>query len=115
MNNDLFNNPFVEAAKKALSDKDKERYARLGECMYDGMNFETLSDEQTLQTPSFMSDAVFQIQHMIRSGLHPSLLDDNEKNVMKEVEGDLWYEKYGFEEVDLTDIVNVYSSGKLKI
>lgn len=102
---DLFNNPFVEAAKQALSDKDKERYAMLGESMYEGMNFET-ADNQTV--PSFMSEAIYKIRHMIRSGLHPSVLDDNEKNVMKEVEGDLWYEKYGFEEADLTEIVNVY-------
>jgi len=40
----------------------------------------------------------------LKSGLHPSMLDENEKILLKEALGDKWYEKYGYVEQDLTMI-----------
>ena len=36
----LFNNPMIEAAMKALSPEDLERYKQIGEAMYGTVDFE---------------------------------------------------------------------------
>lgn len=106
--NDIFNNPFIEQAKKALSEKDKAKFARLGEKLYSGIDFETAGTGEVI--PAFMNDTVRRIDTLIRSGLHISVLEDDEKKLMREIKGDTWYKIYGMTEADLTDVVNLYTS-----
>ena len=37
---------------------------------------------------------------MLRSGMHPSFLSRQEKDIMKNVFGNKWYEEFGFLETD---------------
>jgi len=100
----LFDNPMVTSAKKAMTKKDLDKYQQLGESMYRDINFET-SIVNNLPQP--MVDAAIYVESMIKSGMHPSLLDENDKNVMNEVYGDEWYKKYGYIKEDLTEIVTL--------
>jgi len=103
--NDLFNNPIVQAAIAALSEEDKERYKMIGDHLYGRINFE---DEQSLNNmPPSMAEAVAYIEMCMRSGLHPSMLEDNERALLKENYGEEWYKKWGYVEQDLTEIVTV--------
>ena len=105
MKNTLFNNPMVTSAKKAMTQKDLDRYKRLGESMYTDIDFK--SSTITNNIPQPMIDGAIYIESMLKSGLHPSILDDDEKNVMTEVYGDEWYKKYGYVKEYLTDIVTL--------
>jgi len=102
---DLFNNPMVTAALKAMSPEEKEQYKRIGEQMYGNLNFE---DARYLINPEVqISEALTCLEGQIRSGLHPTDMTDNEKAVLKDAYGEKWYEKWGFVEEDLTTIATV--------
>jgi hypothetical protein len=58
-----------------------------------------------------MYEAGAYISEQLKSGLHPSMMEDDEKRLMEELFGKEWYTKWGYVEGDLTDIVTVvYSS-----
>ena len=54
-----------------------------------------------------MTEAVAYIETSLRSGLHPSMLEDNEKALLKETYGNEWYHRWGYIEKDLDDIVTL--------
>lgn len=101
----LFNNPMITAAKKAMSKKDLEKYEKLGNSMYKDINFEECSLQT--QNPSVFKESLLHIEVMLKSGLHPSMLNNDEKNVMKEMKGEEWYKKYGYIKEDLESIVTL--------
>lgn len=102
---DLFDNPMVRAASAAMSDEDKAKYKQIGEEMYGNMDFE---NSQVLDnTPAPMMEAVAYVEEQLKSGLHPSMMEDNEKALLADIYGNKWYEKWGYVEGDLTDIVTI--------
>lgn len=102
---DLFDNPMVKAAAEKMSEEDKERYKRLGESMYLNVDF---NESKVLDnTPAPMAEAVAYLSEAIKSGLHPSMLNENEQAVLKELYGTNWYENFGYVEADLTAIVTI--------
>lgn len=104
-NTDLFDNPLARAAIDALSPEQKEHYRTIGEQMYGSINFE---DSNMLANPdAVMTEARAHIEHQLLCGLHPSDLEDNEKALLQDAYGEKWYEKWGFVEGDLTEIVTV--------
>lgn len=101
---DLFDNPMVRAAMAAMSDEDKEKYRILGEHMYKDVDFE----KNTVNTiPEPMAEAVAYVEMQLKSGIHPSFLEDNEKYLLEDVYGKEWYTKWGYIEADLLEIVTV--------
>jgi hypothetical protein len=103
--NDLFDNPMVRAAMAAMSPEEKEQYRVIGEKMYGNMNFE---DARYLINPETkMTEALECLQSQLRSGLHPSDMEDNEKAVLTDAYGDKWYEKWGFVKKDLSEITTL--------
>ncbi len=99
--NSLFNNPQFEAMKKQLSQEDKDKYAAIGKAMYEEIDYETSTH---LNLPSFLKDALLYIIEGIKSGLHPSMLSEDEINVLKEAYGNEWYTNFGFKKEDLDNI-----------
>ena len=100
--NDLFDNPMVRSAMAALSDEEKEKYKTIGEHLYGRINFE---DGQSINNmPPSMSEAVEYMENMLLSGLHPSDMDNNDKELMKDAYGDEWYKKWGYTSNDLYSI-----------
>lgn len=102
--NKLFDNPMVRDARKSLSQKDIERYQYLGEEMYKNIDFEKASVNNI---PPPMADALVYIEDMLNTGCHPSVLDQDEKNILSEIYGDEWYKLFGYVRDDLDDIVTL--------
>lgn len=100
----LFDNPMVQQAKKSLSQKDIERYQYLGEELYKNIDFEKASVNNI---PPPIQNALAYIENMINSGLHPSVLEEDEKNILKEIYGEEWYKNFGYIKEDLDDIVTI--------
>jgi hypothetical protein len=102
---DLFDNPMTRSAMAALSEEDKAKYKMIGDHLYGRVNFE---DGQTLNNmPPPMAEAVAYIETSLMSGMHPSMLEDNEKALLKDSYGDEWYKRWGYIEADLNDIVTL--------
>lgn len=102
----LFNNPMVESALKSMSPEELQRYKEIGERMYGTIDFE---DSKILNNvPPPMYEAGAYISEQLKSGLHPSMMDDDEKRLMEELFGKEWYTLWGYVEGDLTDIVTVF-------
>ena len=98
---DLFNNPMIENARKSMSKQDLERYEDWGHAVFDDIDYETVNEKKY---PNFVVDAVANIINSIQSGLHPSFLNKEERNLLKEVKGECWYKEFGFIEEDLDTI-----------
>lgn len=117
---DLFTNPFVKEAEKALSPKQKEDYQRQGEYMYGNledyvviednkpkMDYVEIKKEETKppqQTITNFAKVVEYIEESIKSGQHISFLTDAEKQIMAQERGKKWFRKYGYKKRDLTEI-----------
>jgi hypothetical protein len=95
---DLFNNPYISEAKKHLSQEKLEEYKRLGERFYAGWDFEKGGPEKVLDV------AVAEISEAIKSGLHPSDLDENEIEIMSTKIGKEWYLDFGYTANDLSTL-----------
>jgi hypothetical protein len=98
---DLFNNPMVTAARDAMTPEMLENYKRLGESMYKDIDFEN----GTIQ--NIINETLQKLDCTLKSGLHPSMLSNDEKNLLKEEMGEKWYEKYGYVKEDLDKIVTI--------
>jgi hypothetical protein len=102
---DLFDNPMTRAALAAMTDDQKRRYKEIGQEMYGHMNFE---DSKVLNdVPPPMEEALAYIQEQLKSGLHPSDLDENEKAFLVDALGNEWYKKWGYLEEDLNEIITI--------
>jgi hypothetical protein len=96
---DLFDNPMIKSAEKALTQEQKEKYAQLGEEMYKTVDFET--NEILNNLPEPMVESVLQLSVQLRSGLHPSDLEEQDIKLLETSFGEKWYEKWGYEKADL--------------
>jgi len=103
---DLFNNPMVESAKKTMSPEMLEKYKKLGESLYGDVQYE---NSKVDNKPPPMVEALAYVSELLKSGLHPSMLDENEKAFMSEVHGEEWYKLWGYVEKDLTEIFTIKS------
>ena len=100
----IWNNPMIRAAKQKMSQEDQDRLKKLGESLYKDVEFET---SKTNNEPPPMKEALAYIEESIKSGLHPSMLEDNEKALLENMRGKEWYKKWGYIEADLYDIVTI--------
>tara|TARA_B110000211_G_C14043363_1_gene537793 strand:- start:1338 stop:1649 length:312 start_codon:yes stop_codon:yes gene_type:complete len=91
-----WDNQQFKDAWNSLSVKEQEEYKRAGEYMYNNKNVDY---EQNFD--NVLKESAFYIIEGIKSGLHPSDLDKDEKKVLKEVYGDKWYVEYGYTKKDL--------------
>lgn len=104
----LWNNAAVENAKKELSPDQQQHYKEMGEHMY--KNLDEINNPDTLCEGPKLEEAACYLGEAIKSGLHPSMLEEHEKVVLKEIQGDKWWENYGYVEADLTEIFTILKS-----
>jgi hypothetical protein len=91
---DLFNNPMVNNALKALTPQQIEDYRKIGEQLYGNINFE---DSKILNNmPAPMAESVAYVEEGIKAGLLPCDLTEDEVILLTEAYGEKWYERYGF-------------------
>lgn len=95
--NDLFDNPMVRSARAALSEQDKESYKRMGESLYNEIDFER---SIVYEEEKFDSDYESLIESL-KSGLHPSYLTNEETTLLIQRLGQTWYTHFGFTPTDL--------------
>lgn len=111
--NDLFNNPMTQAAMAALSEEDKERYRLIGEQLYGNIDYQ--EGKILNNMPPNMVEAVAYIESQLQSGMHPSVLDDNEKAILADAYGDEWYLEWGYVKEDLDNIITLQPTLKQKL
>jgi hypothetical protein len=98
---DLWNNPLVNNALKALSPEQIADYKKIGEQMYGSIDFE---DSKILNNmPPPMAEAVAYVEQGVKSGLLPSDLTEDEVVLLSEAYGEKWYERYGYKQEDVPE------------
>ena len=103
--NTLWNNPMVRMAMKSMTEEEKQQYKKIGEQLYGNMNFK--NSTLTIDPDHQMKEAKLYITELLKSGLHPSHMEENEKIVMENEYGLEWYKKWGYTKEDLDSIVTV--------
>ena len=109
---DLFNNPQIKRAKESLPPAVRAQYEQIGENIWNQMEASQASlvnnsgedinfTGENLPPP--VEEAAANIAEAIKSGLHPTLLDDDEVNLMKECFGSRWYTHWGYTDEDMKE------------
>jgi hypothetical protein len=94
----LFNDPHIMSIKNSLPKDFVEDLRLKGESMYKDIDFENETINHVIK------DNLFIIKEQLKSGLHPSLLEPIEKQILQEELGNEWYKKFGYDERDLNEI-----------
>lgn len=95
----LFDNPVFTEMKNSLPEEEQKKYEKYGKYMYEEMD--QITDNGEMKA---IIDTVSQIRLMVESGMHPSFLDKEEKEFLKNYLGEKWYESFGYLENDLNRI-----------
>lgn len=72
MNNDFWNNKIIQETIKRMNPQERYKFQKMYEVLYD----KAISDPQTINM-----DVATQVKLMLRDGLHPDLLDENEREI----------------------------------
>ena len=92
----LFNNEMIKQARESMTPEQLEEYKKKGEEFFANVDFE---DKDGNTIPPVESACAY-ITEGLKSGIHPSYLDDDEKRVMEEIYGKEWYKKWGWESLE---------------
>lgn len=91
---DIWNNPMVNNALKALTPEQLEEYKKIGEYMYGNINFEDNKIIKKMDPP--LPESVAYIEEGLKAGLMPQDLTEDEVVILTKAYGENWYERYGF-------------------
>ena len=101
----LFNNSMVTAALKALSPEEIKKYQEIGNDLYGTTDFVAVQEGAVPDgVPEYAKAGVAYIECQLNSGLHPSDMDSNDKDLMASAYGDEWYTKWDYTKRDLMEI-----------
>ena len=95
----LFDNPMFQEMKNSLPIEEQKKYEEYGKYMYEEMDQFTESGDMKAAI-----DTVSQIKLMLESGMHPSYLEKEEREFLKNYLGEDWYKKFGYLENDLNRV-----------
>jgi len=92
----LFNNPMVDIAMKALTQEQKDEYKKIGDYMFSTdynqrQNQRQTQDENDINILKYAEEG-------LKAGMDPLDLTDKEIQVLTDMRGIRWYEKYGYDE-----------------
>ena len=99
---DLFNNAMVDAAMKAMTPEQVERYQKMGEYMYSTSNFEE-KNPQPKSLEDETAKGIFYTREALKAGMHPKDLETKEIQLMYDIYGTKWYEEFGYEENEVPE------------
>ena len=97
---DLFNNPMVNNALKAMTTEQTNEYKRIGKYMYS----HNLEDSNLNNLDDKMDESVAYVEEGIKSGLLPEDLTDDEVTLLTNVYGEKWFLRYGFKEEEVSEV-----------
>ncbi len=90
----LFDNPTINEMKKNLSDEDKKKYEKIGESMYNSIDY---NSGVTLDKNSYdMTLVIKYILEGLKSGLSVDDLSENEVAILVQAFGENWQENFEF-------------------
>lgn len=113
MENCLFNNPMVDAAKKALTPEQLEDYKRMGEYMYNSIDYKNaVMDPKVKETKE--EDFVMYAVQALKAGGDPNDLTEPEIQGLNKVYGDKWYEMFGLEEHEVSNFHTIFADAQKK-
>lgn len=99
---DLFNNPMVDAAKRALTQEQMNEYKQFGQYMYSDSNIRTIETSRKIEAPT--DEALLgYATTALKSGGDPQDLSDEELRVLIKTYGKQWYEKFGLTEDEVRE------------
>ena len=98
---DLFNNPAVNSALKAMTPEQLEHYKKIGKAMHGHVNFKDNKIISQLDPP--LAESVAYIEEGIKSGLLASDLTEDEVSSLCKAYGEKWYERYGFKKEEVPE------------
>jgi hypothetical protein len=91
---DLFNNPLVNNALKALTPDQLEGYKKFGQSLYGTINYEDSTIVNNIPAP--IEESVAYIEEGLKAGIDPCDLSEDEVVVLQKAYGEEWYLRYGF-------------------
>lgn len=97
---DLFNNPMIDAAKKAMTPEQLEEYKRIGQYMYNTVDFGSV-EATVIETKPTIAELARYAETALRSGAMPTDLSEPELQAMSQVHGEKWYEKFDLKAEDV--------------
>lgn len=96
LHDQLFNNEMIQKARESMTPAQLAEYKKKGEEFFANVDFE---DKNGNTVPPVESACAY-ISEGLKSGMHPSYLDDDEKRVMEEIYGKEWYKKWGWDSLE---------------
>lgn len=97
-------NDFESLAIHKMTADEKRQYRELGKQMFGSLNFKGREIIDENDDPDEVRAFVVR---QLDDGIHPSIMEEGEVKVMESNYGVNWYEKWGYVEGDLTEIVTV--------
>lgn len=82
--------------KDCLSEEQIKSYEKMGEKMFNQIDFENNKTSNDLSLSPLEKSRIY-IEEGLNSGLHPSYLENDEKQLMKELYGEKWYTKWNWD------------------
>ena len=87
----LFTDKHLKSLHDELPEQERNEYKQQGEYMYE-KDYETVD----VDLHSRLVESAAYINEGMKSGLRPSQLEESEREVMRSIFGNCWYEKYLF-------------------
>lgn len=97
---DLFSNPMVESAKKALTQEQKEEYKKIGDYLYNSDNYKNLEMGSKIKESSF-EEILQYATEMLKAGGDPFDLSQKEIESLYKFYGEKWYDHFNLEESEI--------------
>lgn len=91
----LFTNPMVDSAMKALTPEQREEYKRWGEYMFTTDYARAANKTKTVENED--ENILKYAEESLKSGLDPQDLSSKEIQILTDMRGIKWYEEYGYE------------------
>ena len=85
--------------EKGMSEEQVEQFKKLGEKFHE--SFDVSTGTTTDINNICMEEALAYVCESLKSGIHPSYLDENERAIMVAGFGEKWFEKWGYTAHDL--------------
>jgi hypothetical protein len=111
---DIFSNPQIQRAKESLTPQMREQYEQLGESIWNQMEASQMTiSNNTGENVNFtgenlpppVEEAAAHISEALKSGMHPSLLEEDEKKVMVECFGSTWWRKWEYTDDEMQESI----------
>lgn len=99
-NNDLFNNPMVDAARKAMTPEQIEEYKKVGEYMYNSVDYRIKEIGSKVKSAD-KNDLVEYASQALNSGLDPHDLSSEELRALIEEFGEDWYTHFDYKKEEV--------------